>query len=510
MGRRCLAVLTALCLLAGLVPAWAAGTSVTVAMRLGSPWCIVGEEFHLIDEGSRQVVPVAEQGVTLVPVRRIMEAFGGRADYVPATQGVVCTLRGRQVELTLDSDVALVDGREVKLDVPARAEHQRTFVPLRFVAENLGLSVGYEAGSQVVVLRDGALKKDGLAELQIVQDLVRRTGKTADPVALKTGSWDLASGKVTANVVTVDMEDLRVSAKVALPGGKLDATSPFQATCEASGAAVVLNGNFFSAYDAVKDPIGHVMAEGTFLYGDSGISSLGITADNQMRFGRPAVFVRVKSGDREWSAYGVNVLEQTKDGSVLYTPARGASVPVGCAGWAMTVERDTVKSYGAVKKGDSLSIPAGGYVLFMGEEFASTHYFRAPETGRKVTLEPYLMKTDSEGFTLDGVVSMVSGAPRLVKNGRADTSKDTGFTDSKFTTQATPRSAVGATGDGRLLLVTTPSATIGQLRELMLELGCVDAVNLDGGASVGLWCRGQMVSRPGRELAATIQIFVDG
>lgn len=58
--------------------------------------------------------------------------------------------------------------------------------------------------------------------------------------------------------------------------------------------------------------------------------------------------------------------------------------------------------------------------------------------------------------------------------------------------------------------MTTPSATISQLRELMLELGCVDAVNLDGGASVGLWYRGRMVSRPGRELAATIQIFVDG
>ncbi len=46
-----------------------------------------------------------------------------------------------------------------------------------------------------------------------------------------------------------------------------------------------------------------------------------------------------------------------------------------------------------------------------------------------------------------------------------------------------PRTAVGIGGDGKLILVSAASASIQQLREIMLALGCVEAMNLDGGGS---------------------------
>lgn len=52
-------------------------------------------------------------------------------------------------------------------------------------------------------------------------------------------------------------------------------------------------------------------------------------------------------------------------------------------------------------------------------------------------------------------------------------------------------------------------AKIQQMRELMLALGCVDAINLDGGASCGMYYDGKYIATPGRELTTTLQIHVN-
>ena len=63
----------------------------------------------------------------------------------------------------------------------------------------------------------------------------------------------------------------------------------------------------------------------------------------------------------------------------------------------------------------------------------------------------------------------------------------------------------------KLLLVCVPGgAKIQQMRELMQKLGCVDAFNLDGGASCGMYYRGEYISKPSRELTVTLQVFVNG
>ncbi len=56
-----------------------------------------------------------------------------------------------EIVLQLGSCVALVNGEELALDVPPRAESGRTLVPLRFVAEALGCTVDYKDG--VITIR---------------------------------------------------------------------------------------------------------------------------------------------------------------------------------------------------------------------------------------------------------------------------------------------------------------------------------------------------------------------
>ena len=523
MRRKLFPFLLALALVLGVLPVGAQAAGSVVALKLGSPLCVIDSQVTQVDESNSQVTPYAVQvnggGYTLLPIRRVLEAFGGTVDWVPATNGVLCTLNGRQVELTPGSAQAQVDGRTVTMDVPAEARNDRTFVPVRFVSENLGLYVSYEPQNQVVVVSAAAVDQNDLISLESVTLLLEQEAASqpqGEPVQHTSSSYSLPSGTVSANVITVNLNDPRVSVRSAIVGGRLNATASFGDIVASSGGAVaVINGNFFESYQDIQDPIGPVMVDGNFVYGNSGsMTSVGITADGKVYFGRPAVFYRVKTTDggaaQEWSGYNLNVFNQSADVSVIYTPARGTTVPVTCTGAVLTVINGVTTSYQQVAAGDTITIPADGYVLWMGTGFTSTHYFSVPEMGRTVVLEPYLQSADEEGFSLEGVTSLLSGAPRLVKDGAIETYLDPGFTEARFTTSVTPRTAIGATADGKLLLVQTSAASIQQMRELMLQLGCQDAVNLDGGASTGMYYNGQTLATPGRQLTTTLQLFLNG
>jgi exopolysaccharide biosynthesis protein len=65
---------------------------------------------------------------------------------------------------------------------------------------------------------------------------------------------------------------------------------------------------------------------------------------------------------------------------------------------------------------------------------------------------------------------------------------------------------VGVTEDGWLLLATT-TATVSQLARVMHALHAKDAMNLDGGASSGLWVRGKYLRRPGRAISNALLIL---
>ncbi len=67
-----------------------------------------------------------------------------------------------------------------------------------------------------------------------------------------------------------------------------------------------------------------------------------------------------------------------------------------------------------------------------------------------------------------------------------------------------PRTAVGVRADGRILLVTVDGRqpelsvgmTIAELASLLIELGAVEAVNMDGGGSTAMVVRGEVVNSP--------------
>ncbi len=369
-----------------------------------------------------------------------------------------------------------------------------TYYKLRDLGAALGFTVGWSAERGVYV------------ETAVPSPAV----PAGDPITLTTQSYSLPSGSVSANVVTVDLSDPRVTVKAALPDGMLDRTADFAAQAQASGADVVVNGNFFNVSAAVKDPVGHVMIDGTMVYGNSGRSTLGITSNNQAIMGRPGLFYRVESPDGSlwWDAFEVNMLKQFAGQAVLYTPARGGNVSIGYPGYVLQVENDVITDYRQVAEGGSEAIPANGYLVYFSAEVASTGWHMTPVMGQQVRVRPYVAGDNDEPFSMDGVTAMVNGAPRLVRSGAIETFEEPEVSGTRKNS-ATRRTAVGIRDSGAtLVLVTSPAATVQQLRELMLALGCAEAMNLDGGMSSALYYRGQMITTPGRALATTLQIFV--
>lgn len=100
------------------------------------------------------VAPFSDSGRTLVPLRGVMEQFGAKVDWDAASKRVTVSLGGRKVVLTVGSREALVNGQAVQLDVPAKVVNGRTMIPLRFVSENIGMKVTWEAKTQSVTIEE--------------------------------------------------------------------------------------------------------------------------------------------------------------------------------------------------------------------------------------------------------------------------------------------------------------------------------------------------------------------
>ncbi|MCI8521355.1 MAG: leucine-rich repeat protein [Clostridia bacterium] len=82
---------------------------------------------------------------TQVPVRAVSELLNCKVDWQQDIKTAVITKEnGDVVKITLDSDIMTLNDREIKMDTTAILKDDRTFIPVRFVAEALGLTVDWE------------------------------------------------------------------------------------------------------------------------------------------------------------------------------------------------------------------------------------------------------------------------------------------------------------------------------------------------------------------------------
>jgi|CeladaMinimDraft_18_1061708.scaffolds.fasta_scaffold01657_3 N-acetylmuramoyl-L-alanine amidase len=96
--------------------------------------------------------PRVVNNFTMVPIRVIAEDIGYSVDWTPGTDKVRISNGVSLIELTFGKDAALVDGVERPLGAPSFVDRGVTYVPLRFVGEQLGLKVYWDPYSKSVFL----------------------------------------------------------------------------------------------------------------------------------------------------------------------------------------------------------------------------------------------------------------------------------------------------------------------------------------------------------------------
>ena len=89
--------------------------------------------------------PYVVRGYSLVPIRKIVEAKHGVVIWIPKTREVNAWVNQTFMGLTIDSQIAHINGDTYMLPVAATVRESRTMVPLRYVAAALGLQVEYNA-----------------------------------------------------------------------------------------------------------------------------------------------------------------------------------------------------------------------------------------------------------------------------------------------------------------------------------------------------------------------------
>jgi len=141
----------------GLFPALAgpervlAGTMPTQAMEIRFT---IGERRYFVNGGERlmDASPFVREDRTYVPVRYLAEPMGALVEWEGTLQRVTLTFPGKKVELLIGRPAVVVNGEERPIPVAPVVKESRTYLPARFVAEAFGYEVDWEPRTHTVVI----------------------------------------------------------------------------------------------------------------------------------------------------------------------------------------------------------------------------------------------------------------------------------------------------------------------------------------------------------------------
>lgn len=292
---------------------------------------------------------------------------------------------------------------------------------------------------------------------------------------------------VRINVVEVDMKlakDLELT-----PALSSDSTLKSRRTittiAKNNNAIVALNGTYFKPQTGV--PLGTLMINQKMYTGPIyDRVAMGIF-DDSFDIARIQLDATVKGSGKTIKVNNINQPRMLSTHVLVYTPEWGKYSPAAPKyGVGLQVIDNKITKASA----NAIEIPENGYVI----------------SGPKSILYNLLDKKDVDlsiktNPDWDGVKHIISGGPYLVKNGEV-------FVD--MTAQKlqaiggrNPRSAIGYTKDNNFIFVAVDGRegssigmTLMELANFMQSIGCVGAINLDGGGSTVMYVNGRVVNKP--------------
>lgn len=158
------------------------------------------------------------------------------------------------------------------------------------------------------------------------------------------------------------------------------------------------------------------------------------------------------------------------------------------------------------QKGSS-EIPSDGYVISavgQARQWVKSNLRKGSKVTFSWRLHPLERHAVNEEAKWRRADSIVAGGPQLIKGGKIDITDKPEKMGATFRIDRHPRTAIARLESGKLLLLTVdgrqPGVSVGMsldmLADLLLELGAVEAINLDGGGSTTMVVHSKLVNRP--------------
>jgi exopolysaccharide biosynthesis protein len=259
-----------------------------------------------------------------------------------------------------------------------------------------------------------------------------------------------------------------------------------------------VNGDFFvirqDPYQG--DPTGLHIWRGQLVSGPKG-ACFWLDAGGQPHIGEVEPRMRVVFSDGRDLRIGLNEF-RLDDGAILYSPVLGPSTrtqggteyelePADTKDLPLKIGRDFEARIAEVLPGGDHPLKDGRLILSLGPKV--TGPAAQLQSGQIIQL-----KFDA-GVDLSGVQVAIGGGPVLIEDGQVK--------QWKGEQPRHPRTAIGWNSEKFFLVVVdgrqkglSIGMSIPELADLMKQLGCDQALNLDGGGSSTLWLDGEIMNSP--------------
>ncbi len=291
---------------------------------------------------------------------------------------------------------------------------------------------------------------------------------------------------VRLNIIEADF-NINPELKIApvMASDKLQRKASISSMARKSNSLAAVNGAFFKPQTGC--PLGTLMIDGKIYTGPiHNRVSMGFFEDGYA-MERIQFNAYLKKGFDKIQVDNMNQPRMLSTAVIAYTPDWGAYSTITPKYGTQIVVADNEVTAITVSRA---AIPENGYVL-VGP--------KSKLGGLKVGDRVNLNVSTSPDW--DNVKHIISGGPYLVKDGEIFvdmTAQKLGCIGGR-----NPRTAIGYTKDNHIILITADGRegssiglTLNELAHLMQSLGCVNAMNLDGGGSTVMYVKGNIVNKP--------------
>ena len=276
----------------------------------------------------------------------------------------------------------------------------------------------------------------------------------------------------------------------------LAGTAPLIQTAQRYLAVAGINGGYFNRNNRL--PLGAIRRDGQWLSGP--ILNRGAIAWNdsgQFYFGRLTLEETLITASHQRLPILFLNSGYVQSGIARYTPVWGATyTPLTDNEIILVVQKDQIiQQLPGGKVGETaIPIPQDGYLLILRAN-AATAASQLP-IGTGVTISSATTPTDFSRYP-----HIIGAGPLLVQNRQIVLDAKAEKFSNAFIAEKAIRSGICTTATGTLMITAVHNRAGGygpnlaEHAQLMQLMGCVDALNLDGGSSTSLYLGGQLLDR---------------